>query len=149
MVDVKIKGNTVEPAKPQISSSGSSPKTGGPAFSDSVKSARRTVLDGELKAMLEQTRTLGDTFFRSPDEGKLDRYKSAIREYLDRARNELFSLKQEFGSAQGGQQKVFQLVETVNKEVDDLTRETLQKDKALQLLGSLDDIRGLVLDLIT
>ena len=60
----------------------------------------------------------------------------------------MFSLKEELGNEKEGQRKVYQLVETLDKEVDALTRETLQKDKALLLLGSLDDLRGLIVDLV-
>lgn len=152
MVDIKIKGNSVESAKPSLSggpSAGTVARHEGATFPDTVKAASRKILDGELRAMLDQTRALGDVFLRGPDEAKLGKYKDAIREYLNKASKELFSLKQEFGPSQGNQQKVYQLIETVNQEIDSLTRETLQKDKALQLLGSLDDIRGLIMDIFT
>lgn len=150
MVDLKIKSTGIEPGKPSVSGNAVSPvQRPAGSFSESVTSARKSILDGELRQMLDQTRKLGDVFLRSPDEPKLEKYKQAIREYLGRASKEMFSLKQETGDAREGRQKVYQLVETVNKEVDTLTRETLQKDQALNLLASLDEIRGLVLDLIT
>ncbi len=150
MTELKIKRAGVEPPKTTgVSSGGAAGRPEGSDFADSVKTARKTLLDGELRKMLDQTRALGEVFLRSPDEEKLDRYKQGIKEYLERASKEAFSLRQEFGTAHGGQQKVYQLVETVNKEIDSLTQETLQKDKALALLSSLDEIRGLVLDLFS
>lgn len=150
MVDLKIKGTGIEPGKSSAGSPAPSPvQRPAGSFAESVTAARKNILDGELRQMLDQTRKLGDVFLRLPDEPKLEKYKQAVREYLGRASKEMFSLKQETGDAQEGRQKVYQLVETVNKDVDTLTRETLQKDKALTLLASLDEIRGLVLDLIT
>ena len=149
MVDLKVKGPGLEPSKTALGGGMAAGKSNGTGFSESVKTARRSLVDGELKGMLDQTRRLGDVFLKSPDESKMNSYKQAIKEFLERAGKELFSLKQEMGNASQGQQKVYQLIETVDREVDSLTRETLQKDKALLLLGSLDDIRGLVLDLIS
>jgi hypothetical protein len=151
MVDLKIKGTGIETKAPNTGGLpvNAGTRNEGPQFAGMVKGARRQVVDGELKSLLEQTRTIGERFLKSPDETKLNTYKSALKDYLNRASKELFSLKQEFGASHQGQQKVYQLVETIDREVDTLTRETLQQDKALQLLGSLDEIRGLILDLIT
>jgi uncharacterized protein YaaR (DUF327 family) len=147
MSDLRVKGVGVEPPKSHVGEPAATSRPDAGEFSDSVKIARKNLLDGELKKMLEQTRVLGEAFFRGPNEEKLEKYKQGIKEFLEKATKELFALKQEFGFSRGGQQKVFQLVETVNREVDTMTRENLLKDKALQLLGTLDDIRGLILDL--
>ena len=114
-----------------------------------MKSAHRGQVDGELQSLLDAVKANGDRFLKSPNETRLESYKDSIQAFLKRAGKELFSLKEEFGAAGRGQQKVYQLVETVNRDLDALTRETLEKDKALQLLSALDDIRGLLIDLIT
>lgn len=156
MNDLKVKSPGLDPAGTPLA--GKAPQTtaggatgGGPAapFQDTLKQAERARIDGELKEILSTIRTLGERFVRAPDEGKLNTYKDGIRQYLQRISKELFSLRQEPGSTKDGQQKLYQMVETVNHELDSLTRETLQKDRALGLLASLDEIRGLVLDLIT
>jgi hypothetical protein len=145
---MKIKGQGLEPPTSPLGGTAPTPGKGGEVdFSQSLKTARGARVDQDLKELLSSARLLGDRFLKSPDEEKLNRYKDGIRQFLERVKGELFSLRQEMGSAREGQQKVYQLVETVNGEVDSLTRETLQKDKALNLLASLDDIRGLVLDL--
>lgn len=149
MTDLKIKGPAIDPGSQPLSGKTGSAAVTAPPFADTLKQARVSQLDGELKEILSKIRAMGDRFFRSPDEEKLDAYKNGIKGYLQRVGKEMFSLRQETGNPKDGQQKVYQLVETVNSEIDNLTRQTLQKDKALQLLASLDDIRGLVLDLIT
>ncbi|HNW34363.1 MAG TPA: YaaR family protein [Candidatus Ozemobacteraceae bacterium] len=151
MVDIKVKGPAVDTPRRETSNrtGGASGGTSQAQFGTAMKTARRQVLDGDLHQMLDQVRNFGDTFLKSPDEEKLGKYKDAISQYLERVSKETFSLRQEFGSMTDGQQKVYQLVDTVKHDIDGLTRETLQKDKALGLLGSLDDIRGLVLDLFT
>lgn len=117
-------------------------------FASTIRESSRNILDGELTEMLAEVRRLGEVFMKSPDEDSLDIYKDAIKQYLTRISREIFSVRQESGAAQEGRRKIYQLVEVVRSDLDSLTRETLQKDKALSLLASLDDIRGLVLDLL-
>lgn len=149
MTALKIKGPSLDAGAPPQTGKAATGQISSPPFADSLKDARAAQLDGELKEILSKIRALGDRFFRSPDGEKLDAYKGGIKQYLQRVGKEMFSLRQETGTPKDGQQKLYQLVETINSELDDLTRKTLQQDKALQLLASLDDIRGLVLDLIT
>ena len=149
MVDLKINGSGVDPSGHSVPG-----KPGGGAlsavpFAETLKQASVLQVDGELKEILSKVRALGDRFFKSPDEERLDDYKNGIKQFLQRVGKEMFSLRQETGSPKDGQQKVYQLVETVNSEIDSMTRQTLQQDKALKLLACLDDIRGLVIDLIT
>lgn len=118
-------------------------------FAASLKTIDREIVSGDLKALLDSIRQIGDVFLRSPDEKKLNSYKDAVGTYLKRVSKELFSLRNEPGVMENGKQKVYQLVETVQAEIDNLTRETLQKDKALSFLASLDDIKGLVMDLLS
>ncbi|MBI3037619.1 YaaR family protein [bacterium] len=148
MVDLKItglkSGDSRKPGSRRKSVQGSSE----PAFVSAFQNVKFRALEGDLKELLNQVRALGDSFFRSPTESGLEEYKDGIRQFLERISKELFSLHEETSMQNPNRQKIFQLVDTVNLEIDTLTRDTLQKDKALQLLGSLDDIRGLVMDAI-
>ena len=152
MVDLKVSTTTSHPQHTKTTAKQGDVALGGNdsgvSFSGQLKTARRETLDGDLKSILQQVRTLGERFLDSPTEGRLQRYKDGIRQFLERVGKELFSLRNELGPSKDGQQKVYQLIETVDHELDGLTRETLQQDKALLLLGSLDDIRGLALDII-
>ncbi|MBF0409597.1 MAG: YaaR family protein [Candidatus Riflebacteria bacterium] len=149
MVDIKVNGPIEKASDYQKSSKTSSGGASAASFGGAVKTARRNLLDGELKENLSQVKAFGERFFRSPDEKTLETYKNAISEYLGKIKKELFSLKNEPGDIKDGQQKIFQLVETLDNELDELTKETFLKDKAVTLLAGLDDIRGLTLDLIT
>lgn len=168
MIDFKVGGANIEPrpgagsgkgpgagttGASGASGTGKSGAVGGgkaqeAGFSDSVKNAQRTLLDGDLRKMLDQIKTRGDQFLRNPTHATLNEYKDGIKQFLQRAKKELFSLKEEHGPKKDGQQKVFQLVETLDADVNALTQETLQKERSLSLLASLDEIRGLVLNVV-
>jgi len=78
----------------------------------------------------------------------LNSYKESVKLFLKKLKEEFLSLKEEFGAKKDGEQKVYQTVNTAESEVSALTREALTENKAIELLASLDDIRGLVLDII-
>lgn len=118
----------------------------GKAFTSKLKDARVQVLSNDLDELAKIVKSRGDNFIKSPDEGLLKSYKESIKQFLDKVSKEFFSLKEEFGSSADGDQKVFQLVNSTNSEVQSLTKETLTQSRAIGFLASLDDIRGLVLD---
>lgn len=120
--------------------------TGG--FVSSLKDARVEIFDGNMKELIEVVKARGDKFIKSPDENLLNSYKESIKMFLKRIKDEFLSLKEEFGTKKDGEQKIYQLVETSEGEVSELTRETLTESKAMGLLASLDDIRGLVVDIM-
>lgn len=138
--NVKNASDTIRPAD--------TVKTSSAEFVGAMKTARLESFDNSMEELVNQVKTQGDQFLRSPEEGLLNRYKETIRQFLKRIRDEFLSLKEEFGSENDGERKIYQLVNTSEAEVSSLTRETLTESKALGLLASLDDIRGLVLDVI-
>ncbi len=151
MIDLKVSGTGTD--RPRTTSSPKptppQPESPAPVFSSSLKTARRHVLEGNLSELLGKIRALGKKFLQSPSNDTLEEYRDGVGQFLERVSKELFSLKQELGLEKDGQQKAYQLVETVNRELETLTRDTLREEQALRLLGSLDEIRGLVLDLLS
>ena len=117
-------------------------------FNTQLKTAKKSVFDGDLKSLISMVKDLGDKFLRSPDEKLLHSYKDSIKDFLNKISTDFISLREEFGAKQEGEQKVYQLVKTAESEVESLTKETLTESKAVDLLASLDDIRGLVLDIL-
>lgn len=123
-------------------------RSAGADFQSSIKGARLGIFDGDMRELIGIVKERGEKFMRAPEEGLLNSYKDSIRMFLKKLKDEFLSLKEEFGCKQEGEQKVYQLVETSEAEVSELTREALSSNKAMNLLTSLDDIRGLVLDVM-
>jgi uncharacterized protein YaaR (DUF327 family) len=120
----------------------------GTSFSEKVKETRTRLLSDDLDELARIVKERGKTFLKSPEEGLLKSYKESIKQFLKKVANEFLSLKEEFGASQDSEQKVFQLVNSVDSEVESLTKDTLSENRAVGLLASLDDIRGLVLDIM-
>lgn len=117
-------------------------------FTKQLKISSVKILDGDLQSLISKVKSEGEKFVYSPDEKGLRSYKSAIKSFMKKLADSFLSLKEEFGSNFDGEQKVFQLVKRTESEVESLTKETLTENQALGLLGSLDDIRGLVVDVL-
>lgn len=122
--------------------------TQGGNFKASIREARLEIFNGSMKELIDVVKTRGEQFVRSPEEGLLNSYKESVKLFLRKLREEFLSLKEEFGAKKDGEQKVYQTVDTAENEVSALTREALTEGKAIGLLASLDDIRGLVLDVV-
>ena len=79
-----------------------------------------------------------------------EKYRKLIREFLDEIVSNGYTFSRENAfTSRGGRHRYIATVETINKKLDELGKEVLsdQKDK-LEILGKLDDIRGLLLDLM-
>ncbi|HNX76924.1 MAG TPA: YaaR family protein [Candidatus Rifleibacterium sp.] len=142
-IDNRNIDNRTGSSKPAGSTSSS-----GEAFRGSLKDAHVAIFNGNMKELIEVVKARGEKFVRNPEEGLLNSYKESVKLFLNKLKEEFLSLKEEFGAKRDGEQKVYQTVQSVESEVNAMTREALSEGKAIDLLASLDDIRGLVLDVI-
>jgi uncharacterized protein YaaR (DUF327 family) len=118
------------------------------SFQSVFKTARLDSFNGTMKELIEIVRGRGDQFIRSPQEDTLNSYRESVKYFLKKIKEEFLSLKEEFGASRDGEQRVYQLIDNAGGQADEMTKEAFTKDRAINLLASLDDIRGLVLDVI-
>lgn len=132
------------------SSQGAAVEASGAAntFQAVFKGARLEEFNGSMNELLDIVRNRGQEFLDSPQEKSLNNYKESVKYFLGRLKEEFLSLKDEFGAKRDGEQKVYQLVDTAGGQAEALAKEAFSKDDALNLLSTLDEIRGLVLDVI-
>ena len=95
--------------------------------------------------IVEQGKKLSDKV----DIRELRIYKKMISDFLDEAvENSLKFSKQSFLDRRG-RHKVYAVIKKVNEELDELTKEVLSGEKdRIMILKRLDDIKGLILDII-
>lgn len=152
-MSVKINNSTINnSASSGVKTSQSSTSVSGAntpnSFQSVFKTARLDNFNGSMKELLDIVRARGDAFIHAPQEESLSSYRESVKLFLNRIKEEFLSLKEEFGSSRDGEQRVYQLVDKANGQADAMTKEAFTQDKALDLLASLDDIRGLVIDVI-
>ena len=102
----------------------------------------------ELDQLIEQIDKVGKKFARDANINNLKEYKSLIKAFLDTVINKMYRVKEKYGHRSWVKQKVFIIVEKINKKLELLTKFILEKENEnINLLATLDEIRGLLIDL--
>ena len=117
-------------------------------FGDQLQKVQNDIVQHKLESLFadieKQGRLLGESLVLKD----LKKYKDLIQKFLDYAVNKMYHLKEQPGWDRRGRRKIYVMVETVNKELEELTKALLseQKDK-IAILAKIDEIRGLLVDI--
>ena len=80
----------------------------------------------------------------------LVQYKKLVKEFLDVTVNNSHVFYKENSLDRRGRHRVYSLVKKVDNELDELTKDFLNiEDNRIKILRRLDDIKGLLLDILT
>lgn len=102
----------------------------------------------ELDKLIEQIDAVGKKFAGDQNLENLKEYKSLIKAFLDTVISKMYKVKEKFGHRSWVKQKVFIIVEKINAKLENLTNFILEKENEnINLLATLDEIRGLLVDL--
>ncbi len=105
--------------------------------------------DEELKRKALEIERQGKHLSEHIDISELKTYKRLVMEFLDEAVRGSGRFSKESFLDRRGRHRVFATVKTINEKLEQLTREVISSEKDnLAILGKIEDIRGLVLDLI-
>ena len=123
---------------------------------DSTQVFRRTLTDlseevhaTRLVAMKEGIDEQASRLADRVDVKEFEKYRRLIREFLDEIVSNGYTFSREDAYAARGKHRYIATVKVVNEKLDELGKEVMkeQADK-LEILGRIDDIRGLLLDLM-
>ncbi|MCL2163661.1 MAG: YaaR family protein [Oscillospiraceae bacterium] len=107
----------------------------------SIVERLRALADG----IIEQGKKLSDKI----DIKELRLYKKMIAGFLDEAVGNSRKFSKQSYLDRRGRHKVYAVIKKVNEELDELTKEVLNGEKdRIMILKRLDDIKGLILDII-
>lgn len=99
----------------------------------------------ELNNLLEEIDLVGKQFSHEPNLENLKQYKSLITSFLDITVNKMFKIK---NIQDWIKNKEYVIIEKINEKLEDLTHLILEKENEnINLLSTLDEIRGLLVDL--
>ena len=106
----------------------------------------RAELDEEIHSIDEQA----SRFLEKPVPEELVRYKKLVRDFMKNVLKAAYTVRERLSDNYRVKQKVYVVVEEIDKRLAQLTREILQgQADALDLVARLDEIRGMLLDLYT
>ena len=100
----------------------------------------------ELKKKIDEQ---GNLLADKVDVKEFEKYRKLIREFIDEIVSNGYTFSREDAYASRGRHRYIATVKIVDEKLDELGKEVLkeQADK-IELLGKIDDIRGLLLDLM-
>ena len=144
-MDIKV--NSVNQTQPQTETQ-ESKKTD----SDFKFTLTSKIEDAELKEKLnglmsqidEQGKKLADHM----DIRDMKKYRGLVKSFINEVVNRSHSFEREHFLDRRGRHRVYGMVKLVDKNLDDLAQELVSEEKDhLSILGRVDEIRGLLLDI--
>jgi uncharacterized protein len=118
-------------------------------FGEKLKFAEGKSFEERINSLVSKIAEQGEKLTKRTDIRELKIYKSLVSEFLDEALSNSQKFTKKNFMDRRGRHKVYAVVSKINDELDNLTKEVLNKEKDnINILKSLDDIRGLIMDII-
>lgn len=115
-----------------------------------VKNIKEDQLQEKLSALMKDIEEQGAKIAKHMDIKDMKKYRSTVKEFM----NEIVSRSHEFSREnfldRRGRHRVYGIIRQVDKNLDELANELLKEEKDnLAILGKIDDIRGMLIDIST
>lgn len=118
-------------------------------FSSQLIKAENGSYEQQLEELVSEIVRQGEKLGKKVDIKELRDYKRLISEFLEVAVGNSRKFSKQSLLDRRGRHKVYALIKKVNNEVDLLTQEVMSGEKDnIDILRRLDDIRGLILDMV-
>ena len=115
-------------------------------FYDALKLAETEDVHVEFEDLVDEITRQGERFSKNPTIAELKTYKSMIREFLKYVTGRMFAVEQHSGGK--WKQKIYTLSRIIDEKLEALTKLVVsQQSGNIDLLATLDEIRGLLIDL--
>lgn len=109
------------------------------------ESELQSKLDGMIKDITEQ----GDKIAKHMDIKDMKKYREMVKDFMNEVINRSHKFSRENFLDKRGRHRVYGIVKLVDQNLDELAQELLRDEKNhLNILGRIDEIRGLLLDMV-
>ena len=144
-MDIKV--NSVNQTQPQTETQESKKTDSGFKFTLTSKiedAELKEKLNGLMSQIDEQGKKLADHM----DIRDMKKYRGLVKSFINEVVNRSHSFERENFLDRRGRHRVYGMVKLVDKNLDDLAQELVSEEKDhLSILGRVDEIRGLLLDI--
>ncbi|MEN8904858.1 MAG: YaaR family protein [Clostridiales bacterium] len=118
-------------------------------FGDKLKMFSDKNTDEKIQLLVEKIIEQGEKLSKKIDIKELKQYKLLISEFMEETIHNSHKFTKEEFLDRRGRHRVYAVIKNVNKELDELTKDVLSSEKDnIKILNRLEDIRGLVMDLL-
>lgn len=116
------------------------------SFYDELRFAEAEEVHLAFDELIEQITEVGARFAKNPTAPLLKQYKSMIREFLEHVTEHMYLVEHHTGGRL--RQKIYTVTRIIDQRLSALTELVMsQQAKNIELLATLDEIRGLLVDL--
>jgi hypothetical protein len=107
-------------------------------------------LASRLNMMLEEISSQGKKLLKHMDVKDMKHYRELIREFMNEIVNRSHKFSRENFLDKKGRHRVYTMIKLVDKNLDELAKELIKDEKdPITILNKIDEIRGLLLDILT
>lgn len=107
-------------------------------------------LKEKLSSLMKDIEAQGEKIAKHMDIRDMKRYRTLVKEFMNEVAANSHEFSRENFLDRRGRHRVYGIVKEVDKSLDDLAAELLKEEKDnLAILGKIDDIRGMLLDIST
>lgn len=105
-------------------------------------------LQEKLGNMMQEITEQGEKIAKHMDIKDMRRYRELVKGFLNEVVNRSHKFSRENFLDRRGRHRVYGIVKLVDKNLDELASELVKEEKNhLEIVGKIDDIRGLLLDI--
>ena len=146
-MDIKVKdiapANQTTPVKAQEKSDDSFKFT-------LISNIEEKDLQEKLGNMMQEITEQGEKIAKNMDIRDMKKYRELVKGFLNEVVNRSHKFSRENFLDRRGRHRVYGIVKMVDENLDNLARELVKDEKDhLAIVGAIDDIRGLLLDIST
>lgn len=146
-MDIKV--NNVQQAMP-VEQTAQLQETDGTFKFTLVSRIEEQELQNALANMMEEITRQGDKLAKHRDIKDMKRYRALIKDFMNEVVNRSHAFSRENFLDRRGRHRVYGIIRLVDENLDSLAQELMKDEQDhLAILGTIGEIRGLLLDIFT
>ncbi|MCR5727303.1 MAG: YaaR family protein [Lachnospiraceae bacterium] len=146
-MDIKI--NQAQPVNQIEQAKAPAPADGNFKFT-LISSIGETALAEKLSSLLDEITGQGERIKKRRDITDMRKYRSLIKDFMNEIVNRSHKFSRENFLDRRGRHRVYGMIRLVDEKLDALAEELLKDEQdSLLIMSSIDEIRGLLLDIFT
>lgn len=104
----------------------------------------------KLNSLMTDITAQGEKISKHMDIKDMKKYRELVKDFLNEVVNRSHKFSRENFLDRRGRHRVYGIVKLIDKNLDDLASELMKEEKDhLAIVGAIDDIRGMLLDIST
>lgn len=115
-----------------------------------IRNIDKADLKEKLTGLMKDIEEQGEKIAKHMDIKDMKKYRTSIKEFMNEVAANAHEFSRENFLDRRGRHRVYGIIRQVDKNLDDLAQELMKEEKDhLAILGKIDDIRGLLIDIST